>query len=367
MERALDEEFMRRAIELAKKGEGFCHPNPLVGAVIVKDGKVIGEGYHARYGDLHAERNAFKSLKESAEGATLYCTLEPCCHHGKQPPCTEAIIENKIKRVVVGSFDPNPLVSGKGFEILRSAGIEVTEGVLEKECDALNDIFFHYIKTKMPYVVMKYAMTADGKIATDTGKSKWITGEKSRENVQKLRHRLMGIMVGIGTVLKDDPMLNCRIEGLKSPIRIIVDSKIRIPLDSKICESADKYRTIVAYAEENADSKKLALLTEKGIETLLCSSDEAGDKVDIRILLKKLGEMGIDSILLEGGGELNASFVKEKLISEIKVFIGNKIFGGKGKSPVYGMGIDEVESALELEIKEIERFDDDVCITYIAK
>ena len=205
-----DQDYMKRAIELAKKGEGWTNPNPMVGAVIVKDGRIIGEGYHARCGELHAERNAIASLTESAEGATLYVTLEPCCHYGKTPPCTEAILEQKIKKVVIGSRDPNPKVAGKGAKILRDAGVAVVEDFMRDKCDELNPIFFHYITTKTPYVVMKYAMTLDGKIATKTGASKWITQEAARREVQYMRHRYMGIMVGIGTVLADDPMLNVR-------------------------------------------------------------------------------------------------------------------------------------------------------------
>ena len=240
-----DKEYMLRAISLAKKGEGWTNPNPMVGAVIVKDGRIIGEGYHKKYGELHAERNAFASLKESAKGATMYVTMEPCCHYGKTPPCTQAIIEHEIGKVVIGSKDPNPKVSGKGVQILKEAGISVEENFLREECDKLNPIFFHYIRTKMPYVVMKYAMTLDGKIATKTGESKWITGKEAREEVQHMRHRYMGIMVGIGTVLADDPMLNVRAKDKKSPVRIICDSKLRIKEDSQIVKTAFNQRTIV--------------------------------------------------------------------------------------------------------------------------
>ena len=206
--------YMKRAIELALEGEGYVNPNPMVGAVIVKDGRIIGEGYHRRYGELHAERNAIASLTESAEGATIYVTLEPCCHYGKTPPCTEAIIENKLSRVVIGSKDPNPLVAGKGVKRLREAGIEVIEDFLRDECDELNPVFFHYITTGLPYVVLKYAMTMDGKIATRTGASKWITGEEARGEVQRLRHKYSAIMAGIGTVLADDPLLHILFELL---------------------------------------------------------------------------------------------------------------------------------------------------------
>ena len=238
-----EQRFMKRAVELAKKGAGQTNPNPLVGAVIVKDGRIIGEGYHERCGSLHAERNAFASLSESSEGAELYVTLEPCCHHGKTPPCTDAILEHKIARVIIGSRDPNPKVSGKGVSILRAAGVEVEEDFMREECDRLNPVFFHYITTNRPYVVMKYAATADGKIATRTGASKWITGEKARAKVQEMRWTYTGIMAGIGTVLADDPLLTVRVKGKQSPIRIICDSRLRIPEECNICKTAGEYTT----------------------------------------------------------------------------------------------------------------------------
>lgn len=362
----LMEKFMRRAIELAKRGEGYCHPNPLVGAVIVRDGRIIGEGYHARYGDLHAERNALKSLTESAQGATLYCTLEPCCHTGKQPPCTEAIIESGISKVVVGSDDPNKLVAGKGFEILKNAGIEVVRGFLKEECDALNEIFFHYISKKTPYVIMKYAMTADGKIATESGKSKWITNERSREEVHRLRHRCMGIMVGIGTVLADDPMLDCRLENGKNPIRIIADSSLKMPLDSNICRTAKNQKTIVVSAMENDDSDKRRQLEAMNIEVINCYNPlEAG--VDLRMLMRELGDRKIDSIVLEGGGILNSSALRSGIVNEVRAFIGAKIFAGKGKFPIEGHGVSEVEEAYMLSLKGVERFGDDIMLSFKTK
>ena len=229
-----DEKYMVLAMELAKKGYGYTAPNPVVGAVIVKNGCIIGQGYHEKYGEPHAERNALASCTQSPEGATIYVTLEPCCHHGKQPPCTDAIIEAGIGRVVTGSGDPNPLVGGKGIQILRDHGIQVTEHVLREECDRLNQVFFHYIQTGRPYVTMKYAMTMDGKIAAYTGASRWVTGEEARHHVHEQRKKNTAIMVGIGTVLADDPMLNCRIEGGRNPVRIICDTHLKMPLTSKI-------------------------------------------------------------------------------------------------------------------------------------
>lgn len=368
-----DKDYMLHAIELAGNGIGAVDPNPLVGAVIVKDGRIIGEGYHARYGDLHAERNAFKNLTESAEGATIYVTLEPCCHHGKQPPCTDAILENKIAKVVIGSRDPNPLVSGKGAAILRAAGVEVVEDYMKEECDKLNPVFFHYIITNTPYVAMKYAMTADGKIATCTGESKWITSAKAREYVQEMRIRYTGIMAGIGTVLADDPMLTVRVDGKRSPVRIICDSSLRIPLESNIVKTSDKYKTIVACAlsEENfsADtslSSKRSALEKAGV-TILYVPDENG-KVDLKKLMEKLGKMKINGILLEGGGTLAYSAVESNIVNELNVFIAPKLFGGRdSKTPVEGCGILHPSDAVMLDLCDIRRIGEDILLNYRVK
>lgn len=356
-----DEEFMRKAIKLAMKGEGWTNPNPKVGAVIVKNGEIIGEGYHQKYGELHAERNAIASLTEEAEGATLYVTLEPCCHYGKTPPCTDAILKSGIKRVVIGSRDPNPKVSGKGVAILRNSGLIVEEDFMKKECDEINPVFFHFIEKHTPYVVMKFAMTVDGKIATKTGASKWITGQKSRIEVQKMRNRYMGIMVGIGTVLTDDPMLNTRFEGMKSPIRIVCDSNLRIPLDSKICRSAYNYKTIVVCTKDNDEKRnKLELL---GVEVLKVP-DENGE-IDLNKLMIILGEKNIDSILLEGGGTLNYSALKAGIVNELWTFISPKIFGGIGaKTPVEGIGAEIPSEAVMLKYDSTELIDEDLLIKY---
>ena len=357
-----DQNYMLRAIQLAKQGEGWTNPNPMVGAVIVKNGRIIGKGYHKKCGELHAERNAIASLTESAEGATIYVTLEPCCHYGKTPPCTEAIIEQKIKRVVIGSRDPNPKVSGKGIKMLQEAGIEVIEDFMREECDRLNPVFFHYITTKTPYVVMKYAMTLDGKIATKTGASKWITGEAARAEVQHMRQRYMGIMAGIGTVLADDPMLNVRMEGWKSPIRILCDSGLRIPLDGQIVKSAGKYRTIVAYADSENTEAKRKRLHEMGVETICCPDEN--NQVDLKKLMKYLGEEGIDSILLEGGGTLNDSALRAGIVQEVQAFIAPKLFGGmNSKTPVEGIGVRFPSEAVKLKCTDICQIGEDIRIT----
>lgn len=360
-----DRDYMLRAIELAKKGEGHTNPNPLVGAVIVKDGRIIGEGYHERYGELHAERNAFAHCSEETCGADMYVTLEPCCHHGKQPPCTEAVIEHGIKRIFVGSSDPNPLVAGKGLKQLRDAGIEVVEGFMKEECDRLNPVFFHYISTGEPYIALKYAMTADGKTATDTGKSQWITGESARAHVHRLRNYYKGILVGIGTVLADDPMLTCRMEGGRDPVRIVLDTRLRIPEASKIMTSADQ-APVVIVCWEGADKEKKSRLKALGAELIELHLNEDGN-ISVEAAVAALGKMGIDGILVEGGGTVGASFIRAGKVNRIYAYIGAKIFGGTGKhTPVRGSGIDEVKEAAGLKVSQVELFTDDVLITYDA-
>ena len=319
-----DEFYMRRALALAEKGAGWVNPNPMVGAVIVKDGKILGEGYHAAFGSWHAERNALAACTASPAGATLYVTLEPCCHHGKTSPCTEAILQHQIRRVVVGAYDPNPLVQGKGIAQLKAAGVQVETGVLQKECEALNQVFFHYIKTKLPYVVMKYAMTADGKIATVTGASRWITGEQARAHVQETRHRLQGIMVGIQTVLQDDPMLTCRLPHGRNPIRIICDSCLRLPLDCRIAQTAQKVPTIIATVCQ--DMAKQKALTDLGMQVMMTKAEQG--RVCLPELMQQLGAAGIDSILLEGGAELNAGALAAGIVNRVQIYLAPKLFGG---------------------------------------
>ena len=369
-----EEKYMRRAIKLAKKGSGHVNPNPLVGAVIVRDGEIIGEGYHECYGQLHAERNAIANAKKrgnSLEGSTIYVTLEPCCHYGKTPPCTEAIIEEKIARVVVGSDDPNPLVSGKGFQMLREKGIEVIPHFLKEECDAMNHVFFHYIRTGTPYVAMKYAMTMDGKIACYTGDSKWVTGEESRAHVQTLRNHYKGIMAGIGTVLADDPMLNCRIEGRRDPIRIIADSHLRIPMDSQLVRTAGQQPLIVACLPD-ADEEKAAQLQEKGVEVLRIPgvttadiTEEQKEVISLPVLMKELGARKIDGILLEGGGQLNESALQAGIVDRIYCYIAPKIFGGaQAKTPVEGQGLTRAADAWQFNRIGMQEFGQDILLEY---
>ena len=354
-----ERKYMELAIELAKKGCGFVAPNPMVGAVIVKDEKVIGEGYHHKYGSLHAERDALKNCVQDTKGAKMYVTLEPCCHQGKQPPCVEAIVEAKIRKVVIGSKDPKPLLSGKGIIYLKEHGIEVETDFLKEECDKVNDVFFYYIQTKLPYVVMKYAMTMDGKIATNTGDSKWITGEAARNQVHKDRHRYTGIMTGIGTVLADNPLLTCRIEGGKNPIRIICDTSLRTPLDSKIVCTADRISTIIATCEENPE--RIAEYKKRGCEILTLPQKD--NHIDLRKLMEKLGEKKIDSILMECGSTLNWSAMASGIVKKVQTYVASKIVGGAdAKSPIEGKGISELSQAFHLKNSIVRSFGMDFLI-----
>lgn len=356
-----DIDYMQRAIELAKRGTGFVNPNPLVGAVIVKDGRIIGEGWHERYGEAHAERNALASCSESPEDAVMYVTLEPCCHEGKQPPCTEAVIASGIRKVVIGSDDPNPLVAGKGITQLEKAGITVVRGVLKEECDRMNEIFFYYITTRMPFVVMKIAMTVDGKTATRAGLSRWITGEEARKNVHETRKRCAAIMVGIGTVLADDPMLTCRTENPSDPVRVICDSDLQIPTDCKLVMTAKEVPTYIACCR--MDKRKAELLEKKGVHVLEITSTDG--RVNLKSLMRRLASLGIDSVLLEGGAALHEAALREGIVRRVQVYIAPKMFGGvSAKAAVGGLGVYEVDEAYRLSRPEISRFGDDVLLEF---
>ena len=351
-----DTDYMRLALELAERGLGWTAPNPMVGAVIVKDGRVIGQGWHARCGEAHAERNALSHCTESPAGATLYVTLEPCCHYGRQPPCTEAILEAGIARVVVGSDDPNPLVAGKGIDILRRGGVTVETGVCKAECDAINQVFFHYIRTKRPYVVMKYAMTLDGKIATRTGASRWITGEAARRRVHQDRHRYSAIMAGVGTVLADDPLLTCRLEGGKNPLRVICDTCLRTPLDSQIVRTAREVPTVLSTA--CTDEKRRAPYEAAGCR--VWTMPERDGHVDLPALMERLGAEQIDSVLLEGGGTLNWAALESGVVQRVQAYIAPKLFGGAdARSPVGGLGVEDPAQAVRLRNSTITPLGDD--------
>lgn len=354
-----DEKYMAMAIELAKKGYGYTAPNPVVGAVIVKDGCMIGQGYHEKYGEPHAERNALASCTQSPKGATIYVSLEPCCHHGKQPPCTEAILQAGISRVVTGSGDPNPLVGGKGIQILKDHGIQVREHVMKEKCDALNQAFFHYIQTGRPYVTMKYAMTIDGKIAAYTGASKWVTGEEARHHVHEQRKKNTAIMVGIGTVLADDPMLNCRIEGGRDPVRIICDTHLKMPVTSKIVKTAKDIPTIIACC--TADEELQRPYREAGCKILL--TEKKMNHIDLEQLMEQLGKEKIDSILLEGGGTLNWAALNAGIVQKIQAYIAPKIFGGTtAKTPVEGIGVEVPDQAFLIKNRTIRLLGEDLLV-----
>ena len=336
---------MRRAMELAELGRGWTKTNPVVGAVLVKEDRIIGEGYHKKFGGLHAEREALadcRSRGEDPAGADLYVTLEPCCHYGKTPPCTQAVIEAGISHVFVGAEDINPLVAGAGIRQLREQGILVTEGVLQEECEYQNRVFFHYIQTKLPYVRMKYAMTLDGKIASASGKSQWITGEAAREQVHRMRHEMTGIMVGAGTVIADDPMLNCR-----------------LPLKSRIVQTAEEQNTIIATCCQ--DEAKIREYQKYGCRIIV--TEHADGKVDLKELMRQLGADGIESVLLEGGAMLNWSALEAGIVNEVYAYVAPKLFGGAdAKSPVAGIGVDYPDDAYCLVSQRVQQVGEDILI-----
>ncbi|MDY0074813.1 MAG: bifunctional diaminohydroxyphosphoribosylaminopyrimidine deaminase/5-amino-6-(5-phosphoribosylamino)uracil reductase RibD [Acholeplasmataceae bacterium] len=353
-------DYMRKAIELANKGSGWVNPNPLVGAIIVKDGRIIGEGYHQKFGEPHAEVNAFLSATEDVEGADMYVTLEPCSHHGKTPPCALKIIEKKIKNVYISHLDPNPLVSGRGIKMLMDAGIHVEVGILKEETETQNEVFFHYIKHKRPYVIMKYAMTLDGKIATFTGDSKWITNEKSRQFVHELRHRYMGIMVGVNTVIKDDPHLDARRHNLQSrqPIRIIIDPDLITPLDRYVITSATQQTTLLVIGDHIEDNR-ITEYQKHGVVFIKMNTQ----LLDLNLLMLKLGEMHIDSIFVEGGSFLHGSLLEQCIVNKAYIMIAPKMIGGKDAlTPVGGKGIELMADAYPLVNIKYSTFDQDIMI-----
>lgn len=345
MSEELDRKYMARALQLALRGAGHTRPNPMVGAVLVKDGRIIGEGWHKQYGGPHAEVNAFASATEDPEGATLYVSLEPCSHYGKTPPCADLIIRKKVARVVAALEDPNPLVSGRGFRKLRANGIRVTVGVLAEEARHINDVFLTYVTRKRPFVLYKAAMSLDGKIACHTGESQWISSEKSREEVQRLRGIFSGIMVGAGTVIADNPRLTCRMEEYENPARIIVDGKLRVPLESRIFHEPG--RNIILTTSEASPEKKKAL-ENLGVELIEADSEEPG-KVDLKSAMLALGIKGIDGILLEGGPTLAASALEAGIIDAVRFYIAQKIIGGReAPSPFAGTGAAHMNEVVPL-------------------
>lgn len=354
-----DRDYMRQALRLARQGVGKTSPNPMVGAVIVKDDRVIGRGYHHRFGGNHAEINALHNASESVAGATIYVTLEPCCHYGKTPPCVDAIIQSNIGRVVVGTLDPNPRVNGKSVERLRQQGIETRVGILEEECRSLNEAYARHITTGIPLVTVKFAQTLDGRIATASRDSRWISSEKSRRLAHQLRTINDAIMVGIGTVLADDPRLTARLVRGKSPTRIILDSRLRIPLEARVLTEPETAPTIIA-TTPHADEKKLTRLRQMGIEVLPTGEDERGE-VDLRQLLGMLGQRGIASLLVEGGAGVITSLLRLDLVDRLVIIMAPRIMG-RGIEAVGELNISEVSQTLKLSFRKIYRMGEDLVV-----
>lgn len=358
-----DIKWMNRALELASKALGKTNPNPMVGAVIVKNNILISEDYHKKSGESHAEVLALNKAGSEAKGSTVYVSLEPCCHYGKTPPCTDALINAGVKKVVIACLDPNLLVAGKGVEKLKKAGIEVVVGILKTEAQKLNEVFFKFINKKLPFVALKFAMTLNGKVATTNGDSKWISCEESRRYVHQLRNQYQAIMAGIGTVLKDDPMLNTRLdlEESRDPIRIIIDPHLQIPLNSKIIQSSKEQKTIIVCSIEKSQ-EKAKILSSIDIDLIELNGDPLN--LSLKQALKICADQGISSILLEGGGELNASMLKEELIDKIYCFIAPKIIGGKSApGPIGGDGVKLMNQAITLKDLTYKQIENDVLIT----
>lgn len=352
----MDEFFMRKALRLAKRGAGKVSPNPMVGAVIVKDGRVISTGYHAFYGGPHAEVVALDRAGEDARGATLYVNLEPCVHFGKTPPCAPRIVEAGIKKVVIATLDPNPLVAGRGVKALESAGIEVKVGVLEREARRLNEAFFKWIEKRVPLVVLKVASTMDGKIATLSGESKWITSIHSRKLVHRFRSLLDGVLVGVGTVIKDDPELTVRLVKGRNPIRIVLDSYLRIPLEAKVLRNEGR---VIVFHSSEVPGEKLAKLRDLGVE--LFEVPMRDGLLDLPEVLKRLGELGIASVMVEGGKGVFSSFIREGLADKLLYFISPRIIG-KGIGPFDEVELPSIEASFKLREVSLRRIGEDILV-----
>ena len=358
-----DEYYMKMALKLARRGAGWTSPNPMVGAVIVRDGKIIGKGYHRKFGEAHAEVNAINDVSRSVEGATFYVTLEPCSHHGKTPPCVDRIIEAKASKVVIGTVDPNPLVSGRGISILNDHGIETEAGVLGEQCEAMNEKFFKFMRTGMPFVTLKYAQTLDGRIASSTGHSQWISSEPSLRFAHRLRGLHDAVLVGIGTVAADDPDLRVRLARGRNPLRVVADSTLRIPSGARVLDNQDVAKTLIATGSLRGRGS-LSMLEERAIETLII--DEKGKGVlDLKKLLAELGKRQISSVLVEGGAGIITSFVRESLFDRIIVITAPKILG-RGIEAVGDLGISRIDDSVQLKIEQVCRKGEDI-VTYLKK
>lgn len=352
--------YLKKTLQLARRGAGRVSPNPMVGAVVVKNDRILGEGYHRQFGGDHAEVNALRDAGEEARGATLYVNLEPCCHFGKTPPCTDAIIAAGIKRVVVGTIDPNQRVNGKAIEMLKKNGIELKVGVLEQECKRLNEAYFKFITTGLPLVTLKIAQSVDGRIATKSGNSRWITNEKSRILAHRLRREHDAILVGVGTVLKDDPQLTVRLLRGRNPYRIVLDSRLRTPLEAKILCDDFVDKTIIATTEQ-APSNSIRSIEKRGAKVWIIDSDGNG-KVNPQVLLRKLGERGISSLLVEGGREVFTSMLKAGLADRVVIFCA-PILLGEGISAFGDLGVISLKEAIHLSEPRLRKIGSDFMIT----
>jgi len=354
-----DEQWMKRALRLAEAGRGRTSPNPVVGAVLVKKGKVVGEGYHAKIGEAHAEIIALRQARDKARGAVLYLNLEPCTHYGRTPPCVPQVIKAGVKRVVIGMEDPNPLVNGKGIEALRKSGLDVKVGVLEKKCRRLNEAFCKYILKKEPFVVLKVAATLDGKIATRNGDSKWISGEASRRFVHKLRDQVDGVLVGIGTVLRDDPLLTARMKEGREPYRIVLDSRLKIPEEAKVFEHSPS--KVILATTGSAPQDKIERLEKRGVLVLIIDSREG--RVNLRSCLCKLGEIGVTNLLVEGGSQVNGSFLNEGLIDKFLLFLSPKLMGDPQALGIFsGRGVSNLKEAVALKEIKTKKIGEDIFV-----
>lgn len=353
----MDEKWMKRALDLARRGEGWTSPNPMVGAVIVKDGRVVGEGFHQKAGTPHAEVHALNAAQEKAKGAFVYVNLEPCCHQGRTPPCTDALIQAGVAKVVVAMEDPNPQIAGRGIKRLREAGIEVVTGVLAQEAGQLNEVFIKGMTSQKIFVAMKSAVTLDGKTASRSGSSKWITGEEAREFAHRLRHRYDAILVGIGTVLADNPRLTTRIPGLKNPLRVVLDASLRISTEANLLDTQTG-PTLVFTCMSLDGCPKAERIREKGVELIQCPGD-AG-KVELERVLKVLWQKGVTSLLVEGGGSIHGAFFDQQLVDKIYLFAAPKLVGGHlAPGMIGGVGMQEMKEAVPVEDLTVERIGKD--------
>ncbi len=355
--------YMKMSLRLALKGKGRTSPNPVVGAILVADNKIVGKGFHKKIGLPHAEIEAIRSAGKKASGSSLYVNLEPCMHFGRTPPCSEAIVKSGIKEVIIGMKDPNPLVSGKGIKKLKRAGIRVTTSIMEKECRKINEPFVKYITTKLPYVTLKVASSLDGKISTITGESRWITGDQARQYVHKIRNEVDAVLVGINTVLKDNPMLTTRLKkkkNLKQPLRIILDSNLRIPLSAKLIQNTDDQKTVVA-TTSMASHKKIKVLEDMGVGVLKIKRKQT--RVDMKDLMQKLGKREISSVMIEGGAEVNASALQSGIVDKVIFFIAPLIIGGaEATSSVMGSGIKFLKDAIPIKETRVVKLGKDFMV-----